>query len=127
MACRFDPIVADSCIGIGMGENQSLLLRQAGSTAAKAFLLGGFGGRFSEHAGLPRLLELASVPDVPRHRSLYRPAGSRTLDLHIQSALLGRNRMPADWTRTVSHSTGASDSLGDVSALGAWWHHPLGL
>jgi hypothetical protein len=31
------------------------------------------------------------------------------------------------WTRTVSLSTGASDSLGDISDLDAWWHHPLGL
>jgi hypothetical protein len=73
MACGFDPVAAAYCIGIGMGEHQSLLPQWAGSTAAKIVLPDSFGGRLSKHTRLPRLLELADLPVVRHHPSLYCP------------------------------------------------------
>jgi hypothetical protein len=108
-------------------ENQTVLPTRTGSTPARICLPDCADRGFNQHSRTRSVLELASQRTLPRHSSLCRFAGSRTLHLSSQSCLRCCHRMPADRTRTISHSSTRSDYVDSFSALGASRRYPLGL
>jgi len=127
MVRRRDSAAADNRFRIGVDQYQTVLQTRRNSSPSTPSLRHCALGRFTEHCRIHGLLELAGLQTVSRDYTLTGSVDSRSLDLCCESSFHCRHRMPADRTRTISHSSASRDTVGNVSALGAWQHHPLGL